>query len=730
MALDNELIIGEDINNPIMYFNADNLRSVTGKRCTDLIGDELSVDVLEPTIEYTFYVQHYFDPSDEYDALETSDGMILCPLYNTDPADIPYGTPVWYYVNGVLSDKYYFKYAERTARYQWIIHAQSIIGLLDLETHRGGVYTGKTFAEVLTEFFGGTVGDSVDGIVTIEGGMCKCMLESEVASTTVHGMLPNATKRENLHQLIFCYCVNLQKNQNGDLIFSYLKPTDTPPKIPNSRIYSGATIGYEQPVTDVELTEYTYVYDESVEEESVYDNTSAPHISGEALVIFDKPVNPLTLRASEDTMIIRDANAISAYVTNNGIIYGKPYQVQERVLSKSVEGAVLKKTVSCDSLTLVNPLNSTNLMNKLFEFYTTRQVVSMSVEVNDEKPGVLYEFEDPYGESVTGFIQSMEHATTGIVKADCEVITHYTPAGVSTNLQNVVLLQGVGTWTVPAAVRERDVPIIRATIIGGGSGGSGGCTGSDSERSAASPGAGGAGGEGGRGGKVNTVEINCTDILYFNYACGVGGEGGESDTPGADGTATTFGVYSSETGARMPSGIINLIDGKRYAYKGNTGQSGGAGGKGVSVSGASATGDDIGAFGASGENVEYKGKTYTGGKGGTGQSAASNGVSGWATGAGGGGAAVGANGNTGGTGWVQWQNVQGGTGGVGATATIAGIDAQYCGCGGGGGNGGGGGGAPGVAGSSYGSAPTGYPGAGGKGSKGGRGASGGILVYY
>ncbi len=731
MALDNELYIGEDVNNPILYFSAATMRNVTGRKCTDLIGDELSVDVLEPTIEYTFFAQYYLDPSDTFDALETTDGLILCPPYNTDPAEIPYGTPVWYYTSGQLSDKYYFKYAERTAKNQWVIHAQSVVGLLDLEMHRGGIYTGKTFAEVLTEIFGGTVGDSVDGIVTIEGGMCKCLLESTVAATAVHGLLPHATKRENLHQLIFCYCVNLTKSSEGDLIFTYLKAEDAPPKIPNSRIYSGAKIGYEQPVTDVELTEYTYVYDESVEEESVYDNTSAPHISGEALVLFDKPVYPDSLRTSETTMTFRDANAISAYVTGNGIIYGKPYQTQERVITKSVEGAVLRKTVTVDGLRLVNPLNSTNLITKLYEFYTQRQNVTMSIEVTDEKPGRLYEFEDPYGETVTGFISSMEHTTTGIVKADCEVITHYTPLGMSTNLQNVVLLQGSGLWNVPAAVRERELPIILAVIVGGGSGGSGGSTGETSEEKPQYPGAGGAGGEGGPGGKVLSVEINCADIAFFEYSSGEGGEGGESDTAGAEGTATTFGSYSSDDGAHALFGIINLIDGKRYAFKGKPGIAGGSGGKGVITEApAAASTEEIAKEGDPGESLTYKDKTYNGGRGSSGAFAAAGGISGYAVGGGGGGAAIGSDGGKATDGYVAWQTVIGGSGGKGGDATIPGIDAQYCGCGGNGGNGGGGGGAPGTSGSSLGAAPTGHTGKGGAGSKGGRGASGGILVYY
>lgn len=728
MSVNNELYIGT-VAEPLMYFNSATLKSVTGCRKVDLVGSELSVDVLEPVVEYTWTVGQYLKPTDK-DALQSSDGYMLCGYYNLKPSDIPYATPVWYYTGGELTDKYYFKYAERSGRDEWIIHAVSIVGLLDVEMHRGGVYTGKTFAEVLTEFFGGTVGTSTNGITPITGGMVNCLVEDAVAATTVHGLLPYATKRENLHQLIFCYCVNLTKAEDGDLIFSYLKPQTNPPQIPVERIYSGGTMDYEQPVTDVELTEYTYIYDESVEPESIYDNTTAVQIKGEALVLFDTPIRPETIYTSEPTMIVRDANEVSAYVTGNGIIYAVKYQTQERIISRSAEGVVLRRTVSVNGLTLINPLNSSNLMSRLYDYYTQRQVVNMAIVVESEKPGERYSFKNPYGEDSTGFIASMEFATVGITKADCEIIANYEPTGMSTNMQNVILLTGSGVWPVPPAVRERDNPFIRTVLIAGGQGGHGGYSGKSSDRNPDKPGAGGEGGEGGSGGKVLTVDINVKDIASIAYACGLGGEGGASDTEGAMGTDTTFGDDSTLYGAVAPGGIMNLIDGKFYARAGANGRAGAAGGKGAPMAGNVPSSEEIAGYGFPGEGLTYKNTEWKGGEGGGGTAASQQGYYGWALGAGGGGAAMGANGSRGGDGRVQWQSVIGGQGGAGATATIVGDDAQYIGNGGNGGHGGGGGGAPGKSGFSAGSSPTGYVGPGGKGSKGGEGAPGGILIYY
>lgn len=619
-----------------------------------------------------------------------------------------------------MQGKYYVDYVERIAKDQWEINAMSIIGLLDRQQHRGGVYSGDTVAQVLTEFFGGTVGESENGITPITGGIADCYVEDAVAATTVHGLLPVDSKRNNLHQLLFAYVITITKDANGDLLFSYLGYNDTPPEITDDRIYIGGKMAYEQPVTDVELTEYTYVYDETAERETVYDNTSAPHIEGEGLVEFSSPINPSTIQVT-GSMTVRDANAVSAYVTGNGVITAIPYQVQSRVLTRSANSTAVQNSVSVSNVTLINPLNSSNVMDKLFEFYTQRKLVNASVILDGEKAGNLYQFTDPYGEVAKGYIHRMGFKASSIIKADCEIVTNYKPAGVSTNMQNVVLLTGSGVWTVPPAIKQRDNPFIRAVIIQGGQGGQGGRSGASSQRNPDYPGAGGAAGAGGSGGKALTVDIDVTNLDSIAYSCGEGGEGGASDQAGAAGGETTFGSYSSANGAVVPGGVLNLIDGKFYAKGGSAGLAGAAGGKGGS-------GNIL--KGSAGGDLTANGRTYKGGYGGNHQSAATGNYTATAMGGGGGGAAYGANGGNGGNGYAQWQAVAGGSGGTGATATISGTDAQYVGCGGNGGNGGGGGGAPGAGTWTYGSDLTGRIGTGGAGSKGGNGAPGGILIYY
>lgn len=725
----NEIIIGE-LDAPIFHFFNAEIATLAGEYAVDLIGNELSIDRFNPVARYIYHAQQILQPAD-YDGMETTDGYVLNGYWNENPADVPYGTPCWHYVDGEMTRKLYIDHIERTAVDKWKISAMSIIGVLDAQPHRGGVYTGKSVAEVLREFFGGEVIGTESGFTHITGGIADCLVEDEVAATTVHGLLPYSdSKRDNLHQLIFAYCINMTSNANGDIVFSYLRTTDTPQLIPPDRIYIGGTVSYEQPVTDVELTEYTYIFDETAEREDVYDNTTAPHIEGEALVVFDPPINPETIEVSETTMLVRDANEVSAYVTGNGIISAIPYQVQERIITRSNDVTPVKKTVSVSGVTLVNPLNSTNVMDKVYEFYTQKKLVRSSIVVDKEKPGELYEFYNPYKELTSGFIHRMRWSTTSLTKADCEIITNFTPLGTMTNLRNAVMLTGSGIWPVPPAIKERDNPYIRVTLIGGGCGGHGGYSGEESKAKPDSPGQGGAGGEGGHGGKVLTVEIDVSEIESFVFNCGEGGEGGESDTEGVDGTGTVFGVYTSENGAVAPGGVMNLINGKFFARTGKTGLTGAAGGQGATSLAMTPTPTEILAYGQAGESFTAKDETWAGGDGGSSKIASAGGYTGWSFGAGGGGAAYGAEGEDGMDGYVEWGAVIGGFGGTGATATVPGTDAQYPGNGGDGGHGGGGGGAPGTAGFSHGTCPAGEVGVGGQGSKGGTGAPGAVLIYY
>lgn len=151
--------------------------------------------------------------------------------------------------------------------------------------------------------------------------------------------------------------------------------------------------------------------------------------------------------------------------------------------------------------------------------------------------------------------------------------------------ENKIVLVESGTWMAPAA------GAIKITLIGGGTGGMGGGGGNmHSERNSPEDNAGGIGGD---GGKVYIVETTAAEGQAFDYSCGTGGLGGgggfvgNDGDPGAEGSDTIFGVYSSVNGVRYTVGLMDIQSGAVYAQKGGDygylveglNGSGGAGGK-------------------------------------------------------------------------------------------------------------------------------------------------------
>ena len=123
---------------------------------------------------------------------------------------------------------------------------------------------------------------------------------------------------------------------------------------------------------------------------------------------------------------------------------------------------------------------------------------------------------------------------------------------------------------------EKEQPLIKVAIVGGGTGGQNSTRSYDGRSAnrinaqkdwqpAGMGGHGGLGGKGGHGGKINEVTIDCTGLSSFSWSLGSGGRGGNPiyETrfdDGEEGTATTFGSYSSDDGDYIPTGYVVYDD--------------------------------------------------------------------------------------------------------------------------------------------------------------------------
>ncbi len=733
------LKIGSDPNNPDFVFTSDetNLISMSAIFAVDVVGNELSIDEINAEVMYGETEVQLFLPSDYSSGYETTDGF----LYGTNASalvsgdelqSLPYGTMVYVYKDNTLVAKNYIQNVNRIGKYRYEIRTMSPVGLLARKNHVGGLYGGVQD--------GTTVGALVADII---GTSFPYTIENDIASAYVFGWLPYATARENLHQILFAYGAALTKDANGDVHLAYIQ-NSSPTPIVTSDIYDNGRVNAEIPATSVEVTEHDYFETEDDKTVTLYDNsngTSADHV----LVLFDEaPVHSLNWTGA---IPLHESGVNYAILSGVGVLTGKKYTHTTQVVRKSLTSDIdIEPNVKrVEKATLISILNANNVAQRLLSYFSTKRTVENSIVFTDQKCGGEYSFSNPYGESSVGFLTQMRLTMSEVAKADCDFDIDYVPVNAGTAYDNVVVLTGSGTWTVPDGITE-----ITAILIGGGQGGTGGTGGTGGQSSFGSfdspsstggnGGAGGSGGTGGAGGNILTITISPTGSIA--YSCGVGGEGGAGGAGGAGGdggyndgddgdegvagslgTDTTFGGRSSSEGTPSQYGVQNLFDGKRYGQTGNTGPVGGNGGHG---------GQDE----TPGESVFWEGLTGLCGVPGTNDARYNH----TAFGGGGGGGAIVGTGLNGTNGDLELNRntgvlyAYGGDGGKGGNASQINQLLNY-GTGGtggpGGGGGGGGGGVVRRAQSGYTlDALGGRGGAGGSGGQGCKGADGCVIIYY
>lgn len=723
-AIENRIVIG-DLEDPIVEFENGKIKNVSSDTSVSLIGEELYIDQFQTRVEYYVWVPYVFKPTD-YAGFMSADGKLLCSKRNYDIRLLPYGTKITYYSGNNVAGVFYVKTVERVGRELYQINAVSAIGLLDKQYHTGGIYTGQLLSSVISDILGNDFDYIVDGTVAVQ---------------RVYGWLPYDTKRKNLYQLMLAYGVEIVLGDSGSMFFTFPED-DQPHEIPTNRVFQGGKVIYDEPASRVEINEHSYHYDPGVAEEVLFDNSSDEAVSF-AFVKFDAPIYPSSIRCSSGNLTIHSSATNYATVSGSGILSGKPYVHNVRMIAQDNEHSVTEKTVTVQDATLISFINSDNVLARLAEYYFNATRVEQDLVVETEKAGLLYTTENPYGELITGYISRMTQSVTSIARAKCRFIQNYVPIGSGAAYTERVLIPlGSGasqTWTIPEAVFEKEKPTIRIVLIGKGQNGIAGKNGAAGQESVDRAGDGGAGGEGGKGGlggNIFIATIEATGLTELTF----------SNSGNNSVMSSLIYNYSSANGAPNSFGYFDILTGDIYAMPGIDGLAGGKGGHGDKYT--HSTGSSSQA--TNGADVVWNGTTYKGGKmtprritpgsAAFPNSAYSGNLTLYKGGGGGGGAAVGANGgdsynnhldNPSGY-WWNWN--AGGKGASGAAGANA--SATDYGRGGNGGHGGGGGGA-GASWESYnheynsviGTGST-TAGKGGTGGAGGSGSYGCAIIYY
>lgn len=598
MANSYQIEIGDYIS-----FETNQIDSLDAINAVDIVGAVLSVDECTPVVFFVKYDAELFAPRGTKGIL-TSDGYLFATNREYSPftlSDIPRGTPVRTYINGVLRSVYYYIGNERTGETRHKIKATSGIGLLDNVDSVGGLWIysdGYRIVDAIRDFVGGEIIE--DDLYLIQGGLFDCQVEKAVGNQIITGHLPYASARENLHWLIMAYGFSCTKSESGQILFSYVRANPTPEVISEDKTYTSGSIVTTTPKSQISVEEFTFIASETDEEIVLYDSAKQGSATGNITVVFNEPCHSLVA----DGVTIVESNCNYAIVSGGGTLSGKKYSKVSRLV---IRGDSPENVASIKGVEIINPLNSANVADRLYSYYTEAQTVKSDFVLENEKCGRQYTFTDVYGAERTGFATQMHLTPSGNVKANTKFVCNYTPQNQGNKYEHCVVLTGSGTWNVPDGVTD-----INAILIGGGDGSDGAFDGENGKAGSVSQvgdnysfsgsmgGKPGDGTEAALGGKVLSLEL--TGISgSFNYDCGVGGLGGlRNGGKGQEGTATTFGTYSSDDGERS-GGIINLFTGDVYAKAGELdGINGAKGGDfpsgGISTR-AGDKGQDVSAFG-------------------------------------------------------------------------------------------------------------------------------------
>lgn len=567
----NEILIGSK-ESPLLALDNDNIISVSGNLACDLLCEEIPIDTLEIRCRYDL-MNEAFHPSD-YAGMETADGMLLYARTSAteNTLDIPYATPLWYYNGGAYVGKFYIVDAKRTGKMMYTIKAQSAIGVLDALQYYGKLFVRQPLEEVIRNIL------LTDGMVATEtpfltGLADSLMFSPDLQDITVSGWIPVCTKREALHQVLFAEGLNLIKDETDIFLITKISG-ESAGEIDVSREYDGGTVNLTDRVKSIEVMEHSYVHSPITEPVVLYDNTEYPLIS-ETMVLFDSAPIVATSLVATGTLEIIASNENCAIVSGIGTLTGIPYTHFTHSQSKVNDRVMNGEVVSVTDATLVNIINSSAMIERLFAYYSGKTDMQIPIVYSGEQCGRKYACTTPFGEQKDAYISSMAISASAIAKAECKMIANYVPPEAHRNFTHVVVLTGSGEFQTPQEVLNAKHPLMRVVLIGGGQGGQGGQSGEDGKigwvegvENLAKP---GNPGKNGLPGKIAMMQLSDDDVLpSFSFSCGEGGAGSEffsyGNTPreGDIGGPTLFGALSSDVGAIPEAGFYDPLSGNVY----------------------------------------------------------------------------------------------------------------------------------------------------------------------
>lgn len=317
------------------------------------------------------------------------------------PFDLQKKQKLTLYFNGELLGNFYLKNGARKNKTDYHMDSHDAVGVLDGNEFAGGIYTGQTVSDILTQLFAGED--------------FNYLLDTSFADIPIYGYIPYTTKRNAL--VYICFAIGaIADTSNYDGIVIYPQPNALSGEFTHDEVFSGVTLEHSDIVTGIRLTVHSYQKSEEVQE--LYND----NLNGTAEVIFNEPYHSLVITGG--TLGKHGDNF--AYITGTGgnvTLTGKRYKHLTSSLLKENPDIVFNKNIrEVKDATLVHSGNAQEVLDRVYEYYQRAENVIGDVLVNDKKLGQEVRIDTDYDGYRTGIIESYNYSfSPNEIKAEVKI---------------------------------------------------------------------------------------------------------------------------------------------------------------------------------------------------------------------------------------------------------------------------------------------------------------------
>lgn len=321
----------------------------------------------------------------------TADTLTIEIQEKKDRALIPQKNQTMYLLrDGEQIASQYITDSSRENQRFYTFSCQSAIGRLEDE-FLGGVYSNASVDTLLSTILDGFAAD------------WKPFSNQEVT-----GYLPVCTKREALQQIAFAIGAVVTTQGDGTIRLVPLAE-NVEAEFTEGNIFSGAKVSREAQTATVQV--FSHKFTKSTEIERLIEDEEID--GSNVLYVFSSPHYDYSISGG----VIDDSGENWVRITASGpvTLTGKTYvhsKSVRKIENKYATAAEKGNVVSVENATLVHSGNVDTILTRLYNYNTSKNILTQKVVVDGQKSGQKAKSINPWGSFTVGYITSMESEFT------------------------------------------------------------------------------------------------------------------------------------------------------------------------------------------------------------------------------------------------------------------------------------------------------------------------------